>query len=216
MDQYFETLRHLFEEYGILIVFPILFFENIPFLGYLAPAITLLIFVGFLLASSPSQLITTALVAYIAILIADSLMYALGYYSSGKWKVLKTVNSRANTVLEVISGQPQWLMFFYQFPPYFRMFLPFGLGMSRFPIHKWVLTTLVGSLLYVMTFISLGAVAYHLFNSIDAANSLGKGLTYFITTYAIIYLIILVRQYIVKRRQIETQQKDQSIDRISD
>ena len=205
MDQYFEALQRLFEQYGNLVIFPILFIEVVPFVGYLAPAITLLIFAGFLLGGSPQEFVTTTMVAYAAVLLADNMMYFLGRYSSGKWSALKSVNSRANTVLEVISQQPRWLMFFYQFPPYFRMFLPFGLGMAKYPLRTWWAISLTGTFLYVAAFIGLGFLAFRFFNSLDTAYTLGKGLTYFITAYAAIYFVILTYQYIKKRRAIKKQ-----------
>lgn len=200
MEQYFELLQQFLQRYGVLIVFPILLLENFPLIGFVTPAITILIFVGFMLAATPSILLETAAVAYAAILLGDNIWFFIGRYSGGKWKALKTVNSRAKTVLEVLSEQSRWLMLLYQFPPYFRMFLPFGLGMSRFPFSTWVFINLIGSFLYVTTFVCTGYVAYSLFDSIEFANDIGRGITFVITTFSIIYLLVLVVRYIKKRQ----------------
>lgn len=195
MEQYFDLLQKLFSRYGTLIVFPLLILENFPFVGFFTPAITILVIAGFTLGGNTFLLLKVSVVAYLGIVVGDNIWFFIGRYSAKKWKFLESISSRSEEVMEVINDQGTLVKLLYQFPPYFRMFLPFGFGASKTTIREWLFINLIGSTLYVSLFMGIGFFSFKTVKGLSKANTIGQQVSNVIIVLSILYLIYLVRQY---------------------
>ncbi len=195
MNDSFQLLYDLFDTYGFLIVFPLMIMENIPFLGFAVPGIAVLIVLGFIYAANMPVFLLTMLLALLGVIISDTVMFMLGRTSLGKWKSLKNVNSRTHKILKIIRKQPTFMLLFYQFPPYFRMFLPFSLGVAKYSWHQWMIVNVLGSIVFVCT---IGGVSYMIstyFRSVVSPEELSTYVSVVIGVYALLYFIRLIVQY---------------------
>ena len=199
MDSYFEWLHSALENYGVGLLFGLLLLENFPFIGFFTPAISALIIVGFVKHGDVQFLGIVWAFSVAALVVGDNLWYFLGRRTEGKWRVFSSLNSRANSVLEVIEEQHRLALTLYQFPPYFRMFMPFALGVKAYAFRKWIAINLIGSILYVSAFLGIGCFARATFGDIAKTGDIARFVSMAITVVAIAYLLELARRYIRKR-----------------
>jgi len=200
MEEYINLLKGIFEEYGLLFIFPLLLLENFPFIGFITPAVTTLLLAGFLLVNNITSLLLVILVSYAGMVIGDNTWFFLGRLSNGKWKWLNKVTERTPEALDIIKNQSIYILFFYQFAPYFRMFLPYAFGISNYEKNKWFIINLIGSFLYVTVFITIGFISANILKDFGGVQLVGKQLNTVLITLSIVYGIYLIRKIIIARR----------------
>jgi len=201
MSSYLVLLVELFQDYGLFLIFPLLFLENLPFIGFFTPAITVLFLAGYFLTSDIASLILVITVAYLAVVISDNLLFWIGHVSRGKWHWLRQVTEQSPDAEHVLTHQSLYVLLFYQFIPYFRMFLPYAFGIFLYNIRSWFTINLIGSFLYAATFVLLGALAKRTFRELGDAHIVTKILNVVIIMIAILYGAILVNRYIKRRKR---------------
>ena len=189
MLEYYDILQQLFLAYGLLIIFPLLLLENFPFIGFFTPALTTLFLAGFFLGTDTAAVLDVLLVAFAAVVIGDNLWFFLGYVSRGQWPWLRQVADRAPNVQFVLTRQHPAVLVFYQFVPYFRMFLPYALGVYHYAFWRWLPINLLGSLLYVSSFILLGVLGAYLFTEAASSLVLSQYLNYVLLGGMLLYTL---------------------------
>lgn len=194
MEAYLEWLRGGVDSVGIWFVLPFLVLENIPVIGLFAPGLTVLILSGFFHELLVSHVALLYLLAIITIIVADNVWYWIGYSAHRNSVWFQKLLAQAPEVADVLTRQPWYGLYLYQFVPYFRMFLPFALGAYRFSPVRWLGITLVGSTLYVGVFLSIGVIGASLIASIEVIDSITSNINNVIAVGALIYVIYLYRQ----------------------
>ena len=195
MEAYLTLLQSGLSAVGVWFIVGFLFLENIPGVGLVAPGLTVLVLGGFfheLVVSHPAWLY---LLAWVTIVMADNLWYWIGYASQGKSAWLKRLAQQSPNVEEILTKQPVWALLTYQFMPYFRMFLPFSLGMYRLSPRIWVPVSLVASALYVAVFLSIGVVGASVVESVGGIDAITTNLNQILALGAITYGLVLLRRY---------------------
>jgi membrane protein DedA with SNARE-associated domain len=137
MQEYLSLLLSGVESVGIWFIVPFLALENIPIIGLFVPGLTVLVLSGFFYELLTGVVWKLYILAWLTIFLADSTMYLVGYFGQQKTKWLQTLSAQAPDVGELLHSQPKWALLNYQFIPYFRMFLPFALGLYRFSPVWW-------------------------------------------------------------------------------
>jgi len=195
MEAYINLLQTGLGAVGVWFIVGFLFLENIPGVGLVAPGLTVLVLSGFfheLVVSHPGWLY---LIAWLTILVADNLWYWLGYVSQGKSTWLQRIAKHSPNVEEILTKQPIWALLTYQFMPYFRMFLPFSLGLYRLSPTVWVPISLVASALYVGVFLSIGVVGAQLVEGVGGIDQITTNLNRILAVTAVVYGLVLMRRY---------------------
>ena len=205
MEEYIGILREGLANWGGMFLFPLLLLENFPFLGFVTPATTLLIVVGFLFFEQQSYLLQMTLVCYLAVMSGDFTWFMLGRCGAASWSLMRRVRENSQVVLEELEEMPRWVMLVYQFPLYFRMFLPFALGMSRFDLARWIRICPIASLLYVSAFIGLGATVGRIYNDVDRLSSVGSLVSLVILLASALYLVRLSWRIFRRHQRIRRQ-----------
>jgi len=201
MENYIYQLKQVFETYGLWFVFPLLLMENFPFIGFVTPAMTVLLLAGFLLADNNVDLMMVIIVSYSAMLTGDNLWFFLGRKSQGKWKWLNKVTEKTGKALDVIKDQRTGILLFFQFAPYYRMFLPYAFGISSYPLKKWLTINLVGSAIFVLTFVLAGYFAAQSISDFRGIQILSKNMNTIIISVVVIYTLFLIRKIVLNQRK---------------
>ena len=191
MDDYINSAISVFREWKYIFMFFLLIFENIPFIGLITPAITILIVAGFLSASGELNLILLVLVGYSGVVVGDNLFYLLGRFARDKYEWVSSLVKKAPNAVRITGTIPVWKMCFYQFAPYLRMFLPVSLGAIQYQPLKWLKINIVGSLLYVGFYANIGYVIGITLEELDVAKSTATALSIAITIAITAYLVHL-------------------------
>jgi len=199
MQEYLTLITNTVETWGIWFIVPFLFLENVPVIGFIAPGLTVLFLSGFFADILPGHPVYIATIACITIIIADNLWFWLGYYGNSKTPFLKRVAAQSPNVEATLANQSFLGLIMYQFMPYFRMFLPFSLGMYRFSPAKWLLVNALATFLYVFVFFGAGWVTKNVVAG--APGAVLTGLNYLIGVVAIVYFGALVYRYIRMKRE---------------
>lgn len=201
MEEYIFQLKQVFETYGLWFIFPLLLMENFPFIGFFTPAMTVLLLAGFLLADNTLDLFLVIVVSYLGMIVGDNIWFFLGRKSKGKWKWLNKVTERSSKALDVIKRQQLGTLLFFQFAPYYRMFLPYAFGISDYPLKRWVLINTIGSCIFVLTFVLAGYFASQSLNDFEEIQVLSKNMNTIIITVVIIYTLFLIRKIVIQRKK---------------
>ena len=195
MEQYLALLQNGIASAGVWFIVPFLFLENIPGIGLVAPGLTVLVLSGFFHESLVAQPVYLYLVAWITIVLADNLWFWLGYAGGHKSAWLQKIAAASPNVDEILTKQPLWALLTYQFVPYFRMFLPFSLGLYKLDPKRWILISLAGSALYVSVFLSIGVIGVEIIKSVAGVDQITTYLNRILIVFALIYGFILIKRY---------------------
>ncbi len=191
MESIFSSVKGFFDEWGYIAVALLLFGENIPFVGLFTPAITLMLFLGFSYFMDLNHLALLVLIAWCAMLVSDTIWYVLGRISGAKWPALAPLNRRVPNIIRRIRDMNVGFLFFYQFPPYFRMFFPFAMGVYGMPIARWAVLSITASFMYVFTFVAGGAVVGRFFSDTLGPEDAAFLATICMTTFLFVYPLII-------------------------
>lgn len=201
MEEYVGFVKNIFETYGLWFIFPIVLLENFPVIGFILPGMTALLLAGFLLVDNLSSLLLVVLVAYSGMVCGDNLWFFLGRLTKGKWKCLNNVNDGTHELLDVINKQSIYVLLFYQFVPYLRMFLPYTFGISNYKINNWFFINLIGSFLFVNFVVVIGYISGKVLKDLEGIQIIGKNLNTIFITLGIIYAIILIMKFLSVRKK---------------
>lgn len=195
MQEYLSLLQSSVEQLGIWFIIPFLVLENIPIVGLFAPGLTVLVLSGFFYELLTGSYFTLFLVCWFTIFLADTTWFGIGYWGQQKTSWLRALAAKSPNVNELINRQPWWALMNYQFIPYFRMFLPFALGMYRFSPVRWVVMCLIGSALYVAIFLGIGVLGVTVLGGIAEIDMITNNVNRILAVGAVLYGIYLVRKY---------------------
>ena len=195
MQEYLSLLQTSVEQLGIWFIIPFLVLENVPIVGLFAPGLTVLVLSGFFYELLTGSYVTLFLVCWLTIFLADTTWFGIGYWGQQKTRWLRSLAAKSPNVHELIHRQPWWALMNYQFIPYFRMFLPFALGMYRFSPVRWLMMCLVGSALYVAVFLGIGVLGATLLGGITDIDMITNNVNRILAVGAFFYGIYLVRKY---------------------
>ena len=192
MEQYLQQINDFVAEFGYFFIIPLLALENIPFIGLIAPGISVLFLTGYFSNILPGGTLVAFFISFLTIVIADTLWYAIGYRYQTRWKWLQFITQKSPNIDELLAKQPFYLIALYQFAPYLRMFLPFALGAYQYSVSQWVRLVCVGSLLFTTVFFGFGYVtAQFIKNTSESSSSLEK-VSFIASGFGILYVGYLV------------------------
>ena len=195
MEQYLTLLQNGLAVAGIWFIVGFLFLENIPGVGLVAPGLTVLVLSGFfheLVVDHPLHLY---LIAWLTMMVADNVWFWLGYFGGKKVGWLQKIAALSPNVDELLTKQSLVALYTYQFMPYFRMFLPFSLGLYKLAPLKWLLINFVGSALYVGVFLSIGVVGSTIVETAGGIDFITTNLNRILAVVAVVYGFILLQKY---------------------
>jgi len=195
MGQYLTLLQDGLAAAGLWFIVGFLFLENVPGVGLIAPGLTVLVLGGFfheLVVAHPAQLY---IIAWITIVVADNTWYWIGYFGKEKLSWLQKIADHSPNVSELLTKQSLWALCTYQFMPYFRMFLPFSLGMYRLTPSLWLPINLIASALYVAVFLSIGVIGAQVVESVGGIDQITNNLNRILAVAATIYGVVLLYRY---------------------
>lgn len=195
MEQYLALLQNGIATTGVWFIVPFLLLENVPIIGLVAPGLTILVLSGFFNELLVTHAWHLYAIAWLTIVVADNIWYTIGYFFGTKSAWLKKIAAQSPNVEELLTKQPLFALVSYQFMPYFRMFLPFSLGMYKFRPRLWILISLVASALYVAVFLSIGVVGAALIESIAGVDTVTTYINRGLAVFALVYCVILLRRY---------------------
>lgn len=183
------------ETYGIWFTVGFLFVENVPILGFIAPGLTVLVLSGFFYELITGNFITLFLIAWLVTFCADTLWFYIGYYGQRKTRWLRALAKQSPNVEEILTSQSRIALTTYQFIPYFRMFLPFSLGLYRFSRLAWLPLCFIGSGLYTAVFFGIGVAGVTLLGGIERVDEVANSVNRVLAVFAVVYGIYLIRKY---------------------
>jgi len=196
MEQYLALFTDSVANFGVWFVVVFLFIENVPLIGLFAPGLTILVLSGFFYEIITGSWQKLFIIAWLTVFIADTTWYWIGYFGQQKLAFFARIATRSPNIEVLLRTQPLYMFITYQFIPYFRMFLPFALGMYRFPFYTWVPICLVASALYTGVFLGIGIFGVIVIQEISSVDSLTGVLSTLLVMGAIIYSVILLRKYL--------------------
>ena len=201
MEQYLALIISSVEQFGVWFVVGFLFLENVPVVGFFAPGLTVLVLSGFLFEIITGNWALLFLIAWLTIFVADTLWYSIGYFAQDKNTLLQKLATRSPNVENLLRTQPIYALLTYQFIPYYRMFLPFALGMYRFSVYRWLPICLIGSALYTAVFYGVGLVGAFIWKEAAVVELVVNRLNVFLGVAIVVYTFFLLRKYYRLRRQ---------------
>lgn len=200
MEEHIDLITNYAEQYGIFFVVPLVLLENIPVIGLIAPGITVLFLAGFFSSVLPGGPILIFFLIYSTMVLADTFWYFIGKKYGTRLAWLQYIKDKSPNIESTITSQPIYILMFYQFVPYLRMFLPFSLGVYGFELKKWLKTTVFGSFFFTVVYVGLGIGAAKWYENIDDSEFI-FGLAPLIGTIVAITLTIrLVVKYFEQRK----------------
>lgn len=201
MEQYLGSITEFVAQYGYFFIIPLIALENVPIVGFLAPGISVLFLTGYFATVLPGGPITAFMVAWITIILADTLWYLIGYYFHNHSGWIATVRKNSPNVEELLTTQPVYALALYQFAPYLRMFLPFGLGVYRYSVWRWGILVTIGSGLFTAVFFAFGMLTAQLIGNVTESTSALETLSLVVGGIGIVYLLFLLTNYLKIRIQ---------------
>jgi len=195
VEQYLTILENGVSTFGIWFVIAFLFVENIPVVGLFAPGLTVLVLSGFFHETLTNSPITLFFIAWLTIFVADTLWYLLGRFGSQHSPWLQSLAKRSPNVEEIVTKQPLAILLCYQFMVYFRMFLPFSLGIYRFSLPKWLIVCCFASGLYTSVFFGIGFTAAIVGERLGLLDNMVENINTMLVLLAFIYGGYLVYRY---------------------
>lgn len=200
MEEHIAIVTAYAEQYGIFFVVPLVLLENIPVIGVIAPGITVLFLAGFFSDVLPGEPFIIFLMIYCTMVLADTFWYFVGHKYGTRLQWLQYIKDKSPNIESTITTQPIYFLMFYQFVPYLRMFLPFSLGLYKYPFKKWLKTTIFGSLLFTTVYVGLGIGAAAWYESIDDSEFIFGLAPLISTVIALMLTIRLVIKYLEQRK----------------
>ena len=196
MQEYLQLLLNGVDQVGVWFIIPFLVLENIPIVGLFAPGLTVLVLSGFFYEALTGNYLSLFLIAWLVIFLADTTWFMIGYLGQQRTAWLQKLASQAPDVGEILGKQSKLALLNYQFIPYFRMFLPFALGLYRFSPLWWLLLCFVGSGLYTGVFLGIGVLGVTLLGGIEQIETITTNLNRFLAVFALVYGFFLYRKYV--------------------
>lgn len=139
-------ILHLITDYGYLAVF----------VGSIFEGETIVVLAGLLAFKNHLFLPFILVSAFFGSVVGDTTWFLLGRYRGPymmrRWSIFK----KLTTPVEIVGKRPVLISFFLRFMYGFRHIVPFSLGMTTFPIKKFVLFNSLGAILWVTVFGFLG------------------------------------------------------------
>ncbi|MDP9191096.1 MAG: DedA family protein [Acidobacteriota bacterium] len=200
MTYFVHLATDLFLSYGVYIIFVLLILENFPFVGFVAPGISILVLAGFLCATTDTALLPIIIAAFLGAVVGDNLWFFIGRAARGRLRWVNKVVDRAPNAVEVTKKYPLPALVFYPFAPYFRMFLPTALGAIRYDLRRWFTINLLGSILFVLTYTLIGRIIGGYYRDVNVAHKAAGYISAFFTVAIAIYAIYILRKLWKKRK----------------
>jgi membrane protein DedA with SNARE-associated domain len=201
MEEHIALITFFAEKYGIFFIVPLVLLENIPIIGLVAPGVTVLVLAGFFSSVLPGGPISTFILIYATMIIADTFWYFLGYKYGTKLAWLQYIKDKGPHIERAITDHPIYFLMLYQFVPYLRMFLPFSLGVYAFSIKKWFKITVPGSLLFTSAYFGAGVAISFWYENIDETEKLLGIIPIIAIIISIVFSGKIIRKYIHNKRQ---------------
>lgn len=200
MPEYLTLINAQVVQLGWFIIIPLLFLENIPIIGFIVPGVTVLFLAGFI-SSSINGSLFLFVACVITLIVADTIWYTLGRISRGKWRIVSQIARQSPNVKELLAKQPFTYLIFYQFIPYFRMFLPFALGMYSVSFRLWLSLVTISSILFGTILFGTGVITARYINSITSTEEVMQSLNIAILSLIAIYSLYLIVRYMLIRNK---------------
>ena len=158
MEDYFQILSDLLNRYAYAFVFLGLTLENTALIGFIFPGVMILLLTGFMIGNGELDLFLATISAVGGVLAGDNISFFAGRWLR-RLNFVKRFQERNSKLIRRIEERSFFSLFFFQFPAYLRVVLPAFLGSIMFPIRKWILIDLVGTILFTASILSIGYFA---------------------------------------------------------
>jgi membrane protein DedA with SNARE-associated domain len=200
MGEYINLLQNGVDAVGLWFVILFLALENIPGLGFIAPGVTVLVLSGFFHENLVNNVWSLYIICGLTIALVDNLWFWLGYYASNRFKWVNKLVLRAPNIQKILLRQPWFGLFGYQFIPYFRMFLPIGLGAYGFSPIKWLFICIISTLFFVSVFLTIGIQGSTLLASLYEIEKITITINRFLVIVSLFYAVFLYYRYLTLKK----------------
>ncbi len=143
MHNYFLSL---ITDYGYIAVF----------IGSIFEGETIIVIAGLLAFKDHLFLPFVLGAAFLGSVVGDTTWFLVGRYRGAymmrRWRLFR----KLSTPVEIVGKRPATMSFFLRFMYGLRHVVPFSLGMTKFPLRKFVFFNSLGAVLWVAVFGSLG------------------------------------------------------------
>lgn len=205
-NEIINSLILFLREYAIWCVLFGLLLENVLFIGFIIPGLTILIVAGFLAFFDQSNPLSLVLAGTIGTFIGDNINFSIGRFSLTRWSRVKEIVKDRSVVKNFMQSVPEPIYIFYHFPGYLRTFFPMLLGAMRFPVYKWIALELTAAPLFNIFYVYLGwygaKVSGELTSIIEIGNNIALYL-FFATIAGLIFAVFKltnIKHYISRKR----------------
>ena len=187
-------VENWFQVYGWFIIIGVLIAEKIPGINALAPATSLLVFIGFFYAHNYPNLFLALLLCIFSLWVGDYIWFWVGKKTKHRSSKYIENKPKIQKVLTIINQQPTSGLLFYQFPPYLRMVTPFIMGSTHYPDKKWLIYSFLASVLYVSAYLIIGIFIQTSLRTMNNGGSWLEIISIFFALIGVIYLVYLYRK----------------------
>jgi membrane protein DedA with SNARE-associated domain len=156
MEISIDAILDLARAYAPGLVFTWMALENILFLGFVVPGLTVLVVTGLLIHTgdvAPGPVLGAAV---LGTYVGDTANYALGRWGLRRLGWVRRVITENEEARRFIERYPKALYVFFHFPVYLRSAFPLTLGSLNYSWRAWLGIDLVAAPLFVAAFVGLG------------------------------------------------------------
>jgi membrane protein DedA with SNARE-associated domain len=200
MEEHIALITLFAEKYGIFFIVPLVLLENIPIIGLVAPGVSVLVLAGFFSSVLPGGPVTTFILIYSTMVIADTFWYFLGLKYGTKLAWLQYIKDKGPHIEQAITDHPVHFLMFYQFVPYLRMFLPFSLGVYSLSPTKWFKVTIPGSFMFTSAYFGVGIAISFWYESIDETERLLGLIPVIALIISVVFSSKIINKYLKNKR----------------
>jgi len=156
MEGSIDTILEWVRAYAPGLVFTWMALENVLFLGFVVPGLTVLVVTGLLIHTgdvAPGPVLGAAV---LGTYVGDTVNYALGRWGLRRLGWVRRMITENEEAQRFIERYPKALYVFFHFPVYLRSAFPLTLGSLNYSWQAWLGIDLVAAPLFVAAFVGLG------------------------------------------------------------
>ncbi len=188
-------------KWGAIVVFAAMFVDCLPFVAFVAPGVIMLVLTGYFAAGQPTlSWVLLFAAACAGVMASDTLMFAIGRSGYHRIAVVRRLVDKQERLRQAILRQKAFVLIFYQFPPYSRMFAPLIMGAARFSWIRWAALVSTSTVLFVASFFGIGLMAALGGRAASGATASANSISILFVFGFFAWLSVLIYRLVQRRR----------------